>query len=317
MAVKGEYRGFTLVELLVVISVIALLLAILVPALSKVREQAKVMTCAANAKQIGTLIEVCRTSNDGAVPVMLNRFTTGGYPARSRLLSVALTSYARPCTYTGNSPTRGDISFSSEDDWGNSTETTYKPIYVKNFLPKFFVCPFVRDRDAIKLDSHDNFVDFENGTPPQINYLGGDGIIHPRTNTKTRVTSGESYSVWRWERKANELPVSGAYGTPKFGSLAWSNYVDLGGAADWKTLKDHPIKWSSKELNRIGAGSMSRATAFYCEQGQTDSFANLSNPDNAIYNYGSHKKMKNLGGTIAGFADTHVEWVEGTRIGWP
>jgi prepilin-type N-terminal cleavage/methylation domain-containing protein len=315
MALKGVYKGFTLVELLVVIFVIALLLAILVPVVSMARERAKVMTDAANAKQIGTLIEVCRTSNDGFVPVMLNRFTLLGYPARSRLLSVALSSYMTTCAYKGGSTTRGDVSFTSEDDWGNSQDTTYKPVYFKNFLPKFFVCPFVRDRDAIKLDSHGNPVDFEDG--PRINYLGGDGIIHSNVKTKVRVTSGESYSVWRWERQANVKPAATSYGTPKFGALAWSNYVDLGGTSDWNKLKNSPINWSSKQLSRIGAGGMSQATVFYCEQGQTDSHAGGSNIDNAIYNYGSHRKNKNLGGTIAGFGDTHVEWVEGTRIGWP
>ena len=61
----GEKKGFTLIELLVVIAIIALLMSILMPALSKVREQSRTVGCLGNMRQWGIVCTMYAQANDG------------------------------------------------------------------------------------------------------------------------------------------------------------------------------------------------------------------------------------------------------------
>ena len=58
-------KAFTLLELLIVIGIIALLASMLLPALSKARGIARRTKCISNLKQIGMILDIYKTNNDG------------------------------------------------------------------------------------------------------------------------------------------------------------------------------------------------------------------------------------------------------------
>jgi prepilin-type N-terminal cleavage/methylation domain-containing protein len=67
-------RGFTMVELLVVISIIAILAAILFPVFSRAREKTRQMSCRGNLHQIGLALQMYARDYDGRLPAQHNDF---------------------------------------------------------------------------------------------------------------------------------------------------------------------------------------------------------------------------------------------------
>ncbi len=61
-------HGFTLIELLVVVAIIAVLVAILLPALSKAKAEALNVTCQSNLRQLSLIIEMFTNEYNGRFP---------------------------------------------------------------------------------------------------------------------------------------------------------------------------------------------------------------------------------------------------------
>jgi prepilin-type N-terminal cleavage/methylation domain-containing protein/prepilin-type processing-associated H-X9-DG protein len=101
--------GFTLVELLVVIGIIAILIGILLPALSKVRQQANSLYCMSNLRQIGIAMTNYAQANNGSYPLYYwngdgdPTIPTNGATDWSFLLLPYFNRAGATGTYAGNS----------------------------------------------------------------------------------------------------------------------------------------------------------------------------------------------------------------------
>ena len=103
-------RGFTLIELIVVISTLAFLISLLIPAINAARNNAKRVICASNLRQWGLAFELYKANNDSHYPAPFTEYFDT-YVIRLtpylehdvlQILSPPTSTEARPISYRMN-----------------------------------------------------------------------------------------------------------------------------------------------------------------------------------------------------------------------
>ena len=201
---KREIRGFTLIELLVVIAIIAILAALLLPALAKAKEKAHRTVCLSNLKQWGFALNMYLDDYNQTLPDF----------------SIANNTPGAPSGYDQDNIHWTDLAIFAAGGYGNSAWFNALPPYVSqnalwqyaanptNFVNgrSVFNCPTARFLPA-EVDPL-NRVAFSYG----INFKGTNGLVPAGYPFKATVVLHPSAFVFFSDVRANsvETPFYGA-----------------------------------------------------------------------------------------------------------
>ena len=136
----ARHAGFTLIELLVVIAIIGVLIALLLPAIQKVREAANRMSCANNLKQLGLALHNFHDGRGGFPPARLDVPPYPGMPENPSRIS--WTALVLPYIEQGNLQARYRLDRDFADPANDGTPPYTGANAAANQIDiKLFLCP--------------------------------------------------------------------------------------------------------------------------------------------------------------------------------
>jgi prepilin-type N-terminal cleavage/methylation domain-containing protein len=137
-------RGFTLIELLVVVAIIALLIAILLPSLSRARELSKRLVCSANVAGIGKSCKIYANDNNEQWPCPPFVTTNLSNPALPTITYMGMGDYLAAGNPPGSPPGMYNRSTESTTVTSSGMSTTrafWMLVRSGDVTVKQFICP--------------------------------------------------------------------------------------------------------------------------------------------------------------------------------